>query len=365
MKLVSIEDLKENDVIADPVMTNDFQILLARGTVLKADYIDKLKDLGIQEVFIEDKDENSKKILKKSVRTVEELQAEFVFIKNECANKVRDTLKYHIYDQENKLSELKQSVDEILDDILSCPEVLENVCELRDRKSDIYEHTLSMCVLAMLTALRMHMKREEIKQLGTAALLHDLGLRYTTMRYENVELSSLSVKEQEEYKKHTVYGYSAVSEAEWLSGQEKKMILFHHDNLAGQGYPLHSDRLSILTQILAVCEIIDEMTCGIGYRKRKIWEVLFYLDEIKGTFYYDKIIDTIRGFIAAYPEGTKLVLDDGSIGIVVSQGEKDPMKPVVQIIHKGEKLKEISKEAITLINLEKDTSFSIKEVLEH
>ena len=45
---------------------------------------------------------------------------------------------------------------------------------------------------------------------------------------------SLSVKEQEEYKKHTVYGYSAVSEAEWLSGQEKKMILFHHDNLAGQ-----------------------------------------------------------------------------------------------------------------------------------
>lgn len=361
MKLVGIEQLRENDVIADPVMTADFQILLGRGTVLKADYIEKLRDLGIREVYIEER-KNSYEAQKK---TIKELQKEIVSIKDECANKVKDTLKYHIYDQENKLSELKQSVDDILDEILSCPEVIENVCELRERKPDIYEHTLSLSVLTMLTALRMRMKREEIKQLGTAALLHDLGLRYTTLSFENVEISSLSPKDQEEYKKHTVYGYSAVSEAEWLSGQEKKMILFHHDNLAGKGYPLHSDRLSMLTQILAVCEIIDEMICGIGYKKRKIWEVLSYLDEIKGVYYYDKIIETIRSFIAAYPEGTKLVLDDGSVGIVVSQSEKDPMRPVVQIINKGKRLKELSNEAITLINLEKETTFSIVEVPEH
>ncbi len=361
MKLVGIEQLRENDVIADPVMTADFQILLGRGTVLKADYIEKLRDLGIREVYIEER-KNSYEAQKK---TIKELQKEIVSIKDECANKVKDTLKYHIYDQENKLSELKQSVDDILDEILSCPEVIENVCELRERKPDIYEHTLSLSVLTMLTALRMRMKREEIKQLGTAALLHDLGLRYTTLSFENVEISSLSPKDQEEYKKHTVYGYSAVSEAEWLSGQEKKMILFHHDNLAGKGYPLHSDRLSMLTQILAVCEIIDEMICGIGYKKRKIWEVLSYLDEIKGVYYYDKIIETIRSFIAAYPEGTKLVLDDGSVGIVVSQSEKDSMRPVVQIINKGKRLKELSNEAITLINLEKETTFSIVEVPEH
>lgn len=364
MKLVGIEQLRENDIIADPVMTDDFQILLGRDTVLKAEYIEKLKDIGIQEVFIEEKKNPYKKntVPKK---TVKELQKEIVSIKDECANKVKETLKYHIYDQENKLSELKKSVDDILDEILTCPEVIDNICELRERKPDIYDHTLSLCVLTMLTALRMRMKRDEIKQLGTAALLHDLGLRYTTLKFENVEISSLSLKDQEEYKKHTVYGYSAVSEAEWLSGQEKKMILFHHDNLAGKGYPLHSDRLSILTQILAVCEIIDEMTCGIGYKKRNMWEVLSYLDEIKGVYYYEKIIDTIRSFIAAYPEGTKLILDDGSVGIVVSQSEKDPQKPIVQIIRKGDKLKEFSNEAITLINLEKDKTFSIKEVLEH
>ena len=243
--------------------------------------------------------------------------------------------------------------------------MVQNVCEIRERKPDIYDHTLNLCSMSMLIALRMNVDREDVRQLGTAALLHDLGLRYTTAKYENVELSSLSKEDQEEYKKHTVYGYSAISEMNWLTDQEKKMILFHHENLAGLGYPLHSGELSVLTQILAVCEIMDEMICGIGHKKRKIWEVLSYLEEIKGKYYYSEIIDTICGFIVKYPVGTKLLLDDASIGIVVKQNDKNSEKPIVQIIQKGERTKDISTESITLINLEKDTDYSILDVQEH
>lgn len=348
MRLENINCLKENDVIAEPVMTNDFQILLSRGTVLKAEYIDKLRELQIQEVYIEDNN-----------------RINVIQIKESCSEKIKEILKNHIYSQGDKLSELEQPLNEILDDILNNPEIVKNICELKERKTDIYDHTLNLCCTSMLVALRMGMDYNEIRQLGTAALLHDIGLRYMTTRYENIEISSLSDEEQEEYRKHTVYGYSAVSEVDWLSEQEKKMILFHHENLAGLGYPLHSDHLSVLTQILAVCEIMDEMTCGIGYKKRKIWEVLSYLDQIKGEYYYKEIIESICSFIAMYPTGTRLLLDDGSVGIVVKQGERDPKRPVLQIIQKGERTKKISKEAVTLINLEKDREYSILEVQEH
>ena len=110
---------------------------------------------------------------------------------------------------------------------------------------------------------------------------------------------------------------------------------------------------------------MDEMTCGIGYKKRKIWEVLSYMDQIKGEYYYKEIIESICSFIAMYPTGTRLLLDDGSVGIVVKQGERDPKRPVLQIIQKGERTKKISKEAVTLINLEKDREYSILEVQEH
>lgn len=356
LKLTDVDKLKENSIIAEPVMTDDFQILLNKGTVLKSDYIDKLKELGVREVYIEDDF---------SKMTEEETRKNSVQIKESCFDKIKDILKYHVYNQGQKLSELKQTVDEILDDILSEPQLVQNVCEIRERKPDIYDHTLNLCSMSMLIALRMNVDREDVRQLGTAALLHDLGLRYTTAKYENVELSSLSKEDQEEYKKHTVYGYSAISEMNWLTDQEKKMILFHHENLAGLGYPLHSGKLPVLTQILAVCEIMDEMICGIGHKKRKIWEVLSYLEEIKGKYYYSEIIDTICGFIVKYPVGTKLLLDDASIGIVVKQNDKNSEKPIVQIIQKGERTKDISMEAITLINLEKDTDYSILDVQEH
>lgn len=363
LKLTDVSRLKENSIVAEPVMTDDFQILLSKGTILKSEYIDKLKELGIREVYIEDDFDAVQSDFPKM--TEEEAAKNSIRIKESCSNKIKEILKYHIYNQGNKLSELKQSVNEILDEILSEPELVQNVCEIRERKPDIYDHTLNLCSMSMLIALRMNIDRDDVRQLGTAALLHDLGLRYTTAKYENVELSSLSEEDQEEYKKHTVYGYSAISEMNWLTEQEKKMILFHHENLAGLGYPLHSEQLSVLTQILAVCEIMDEMICGIGYKKRKIWEVLSYLEEIKGKYYYSEIIDTICGFIVKYPVGTKLLLDDGSVGIVVKQNDKNSEKPIVQIIKKGERTKDISMEAVTLINLEKDTDYSILDVQEH
>lgn len=362
MKLTDVDCLKENDIIADSVMTDDFQILLSKGAVLKAEYIDKLKELGIREVYIEDEFNINCKDLEKKADI--EIKKQSVKIQEDCAKRIKELLKQHIYDQEEKLSELKQSVNEILFEILEKPQIVQNICEIQERKPDIYEHSLSLCCTSMIIALRMGMDKNEIKQLGTAALLHDLGLRYTTMKYENIELIDLSQEEQEEYKKHTVYGYSAVSDADWLTEQEKKMILFHHDNLAGSGYPLHSEYLSVLTQILAVCEIMDEMICGIGHKKRKIWEVLSYLEEIKGRYYCEDIIDAISGFIAAYPAGTKLILDDGSVGIVVKQGEKDTKRPVIQIIDKGKRTKDISKEAVTLIHLEKEKEFQIVKVKE-
>lgn len=363
MKLTNVDYLKENDIIANSVMTDDFHILLNKGTKLKQEYIEKLKELGIREVYIEDDiDIVQKDSFKMTGMEIEKASVE---IREECTKMVKGILKSHIYDHEEELSKLKQPVNEILSDILDKPEVVHKICEIRERNSDIYEHSLNLCCISILIAIRMNFGQNEVTQLGTAALLHDLGLRYITVKYENTELESLSQKEQEEYKKHTVYGYSAVSDAKWLTEQEKNMILSHHEDLAGKGYPLHLNHLPVLTQILSVCEFIDEMICGIGHKKKKVWEVLSYLDEIKGILYSEEVIETIRNFIAAYPVGTKLLLNDNSVGIVVRQGDRDPRKPVVQIIEKGNKTIKESKEAVTLIHLEKEPEYFIVKVQEH
>ena len=57
MKLVTVEDLKDGDIIANDVLLEDYTVVLAKGTVIKAPYIDKLRELDIFTVYIEDEQE--------------------------------------------------------------------------------------------------------------------------------------------------------------------------------------------------------------------------------------------------------------------------------------------------------------------
>ena len=57
MKLITIEDLKEGDVIAKDVLLEDYTVLLGKVTVIKESYIDKLRQHAIVTVYIEEKKE--------------------------------------------------------------------------------------------------------------------------------------------------------------------------------------------------------------------------------------------------------------------------------------------------------------------
>ena len=54
MKLVTVEDLREGDIIASDVLLEDYTVVLSKGTVIKSPYIDKLREMEIFTVYIEE-----------------------------------------------------------------------------------------------------------------------------------------------------------------------------------------------------------------------------------------------------------------------------------------------------------------------
>jgi hypothetical protein len=56
MKLVTVEDLKEGDILANDVLLDDYTVVIAKGTEIKNQYINKLRELEIFTVYIEDED---------------------------------------------------------------------------------------------------------------------------------------------------------------------------------------------------------------------------------------------------------------------------------------------------------------------
>lgn len=329
MKIVKLDELKGNEILGKAVITDDCKILLSEGTILKPEYIEKLNDFEINEVYIKEEkivDEQEIAILKKDVE-------------EHFTEKVKEIIEKHTYQHNENLVEICNTADRIISEIITDENVMEHVFDVKKRSSDIYEHSINLCSFATLTALKMKFSEEIVHHIGVGCLLHDLGLRYLTVNYENQDLASLSSMEATEYRKHTVYGYSALKNENWIDDISKNIILYHHECLDGSGYPLHSREIPIEAQIVAVCDVFDEMICGIGCEKVKVYEAVEYLNTFKNEKFNGTIIDVFLEFTAVYPIGSKVRTNEGEIGMVIRQNNKFPNRPVLLMIEKknGEK----------------------------
>lgn len=320
MRSRTLDELTGNEILAKPIMTADFCIVLPEGAVLKPVYIKKLRELEIQKVYIkEDTEEESVLILKTEMESA-------------VKEKVKEILGHHTYQHNEELMELCQTADNIITSIVQEDEVAEQVYDVKERSADIYEHSLSICTMAVLTALKMNMPQNVVHDIGVGCLLHDIGLRYLAIEYTDQNLSTLSEADMADYKKHPVYGYSALKDEGWISDISKSIILYHHERLDGSGYPLRASSLTDAIQIVTVCDTFDEMICGIGCDRVRVYEAVEYLKAFKNIKFGATIVDTFLNFIAVYPAGSRVLTNEGEQAIVVRQNKEFPDRPVLRII---------------------------------
>lgn len=350
MRVCKIDDLSGGEILARAVMTPDYQVLLSEGTKLRKDYIDKLKELGISELYIED----------------EEKTEEVAILKNDLErnfkDKVKTIIEKHTYSHSKELVELSKTADVIITNLLEEEEVIEKIYDIKARSCDVYEHSITICSLAILTSLKMKIPQYKIHDIGVACLLHDLGLRYLTLDYINKDINDLSEMELAEYKKHPIYGYTALQNENWISEMSKNIILYHHERLNGKGYPLRVANIPIEARIVIICDAFDEMICGIGNKRIKVFEAIQHLKNNKDVLYDREIVDIFLEFTAVYPAGSYVLTNKGETGIVLRQNKNNPDKPYIKIIFddKGERIQhDVVKDLST------EESIYIVEVIEN
>ena len=163
MKRMKLSELTGNEILAQSLMTWDYQIILPEGAVLKKEYIDKIEEMGILEVYVKEDEANEIVILKNDIEKT-------------IRSKVKSILERHTYQNNKELQGLTQAADEIITNILDEKEVVEKVFDIKERSADIYEHSISLSSLAILTALRMNVDKQVIHDIGVGCLLHDIRL---------------------------------------------------------------------------------------------------------------------------------------------------------------------------------------------
>ena len=253
-------------------------------------------------------------------------------IKSDCSRKMQDVMdRYITYD--SGIEEIAEAANEIVDDIFSREEVVDTVYDIRERNGDLYDHSVMVATLSILTALKMNLSKLEVYDIGVGSLLHDMGLRYLSVPYQDVDVEEEHDPESLfEYKKHTLYGFSSVEKETWISNESKKIILFHHERLDKSGFPFKQVVMPISVRIVAIADAFDDILCGIGVKRGNVRRALEYIRNGRDKLFEGRIVDYFLEYIAAYPVGTTVITNKGDEAVVIEQNEHFTDRPKIKLV---------------------------------
>lgn len=116
-------------------------------------------------------------------------------------------------------------------------------------------------------ATKMNFNKDDINQIRTAGLMHDIGKIGIDEKILN-KTQKLSSGEWKEIERHSEIGYRILSSVNEFS-EIAEHVLEHHEKWNGEGYPrgLRGEEISLQARIIAVADAFDAMTRDRTYGK--------------------------------------------------------------------------------------------------
>lgn len=324
MRRMLLDSIKGHELLAKDIISNSGIVIMSAGSVIKKEYVRRLSELDIYYVYVEDE-------LSMGIEDKDNIEEK---IKEQCQEIVRNIIDKYSYQGNGELENIQEVAEQIIGDMIGQPEVLFNISGVRRKSESTYSHSINVCALSVLLALRMKMPKLKVREIAVGSLLHDIGYNSMQFDYINAQFNEFNKIEQKELMKHVIYGYSSVIKEDWLTLASKDIILCHHERIDGSGYPFHKkgDKIKAGSKIVAVCDTFDSLVYGFLCPSMKVHHAIDYIVSQAGVKFDFEIVNCFIETVAAYPNGTMVITNTGEKGIVIRQNSKSPTRPVLHMI---------------------------------
>lgn len=227
-------------------------------------------------------------------------------------------------------------------------------------KGYIYQHSVNVCILCLKLAMVLNYDHAHLRQIGLAALVHDIGL----INYDSLisRPARFNVNDFLEVKKHPILGKDILKKiALDLNFEIFDVVHQEHERIDGSGYPygLKEKEICEYAKLIGVVDVYEAMNHARPYRK-KIGHLKIIKDLISEKSKFEpKFLKTLIDNVGIFPLNTIIRLNTKEIAIVISQNPKMPLKPVISVTHDthGQKLPQSK-----LIDLSKNFSIYIHDI---
>lgn len=323
------ESLKPGMRLAKPIFSEEDQLLLHKGEILKGPFINRIKNYEVTEVYIDWHHKYPMEIMEGIIQdTQKQIQEQFKKSFQRLAN--NENLEFE------KIANL---VEEILREILDNKKLLIDLTEVRSTDNYTFEHSVNVCILAMILGKALGYSKKNLKKIGLGALLHDIGK--VGVDEEILKKSKrLTDGEYEEIKRHTTKGYELVKSLDLLCEDSRRIIRDHHEWVNGKGYPkgLKDREIHPFARIVAICDQFDALSTDRVYRKAwSFSDVVEYLIAYQGEIFDSNFVQAFLQSFEIYLEGRLIELSSGKSGIVRKFNRSFPTRPMIQIIQREAK----------------------------
>jgi len=127
-------------------------------------------------------------------------------------------------------------------------------------------HSKKVSELCAAIAEKMHFTQEEVKQMGFAGLMHDIGKMVIDEKIIN-KPEKLNPEEWKEMQRHSEIGFRILSSVSEFS-EIATYILQHHERWNGGGFPkgLRGEEIIMQARMISIAEVYAELTTARAYR---------------------------------------------------------------------------------------------------
>lgn len=332
MRKLHISTVKPGDRIAKTIFTENGNVLLGTGVELSERFIERLKNMGIDTLYIEDK--NTMDIFPEDIirdetrkKAVESVHKTLTTLMDCPVVKGRTSLP--------DLGKTFRSVfGEILTDISSRKDILVSLTNLHILDGYMFHHSVNVAVLAGIMGISKGYNRDQLIELGVGALLFDIGMTQLPKELWNKK-GPLTDEERKRVGNHTEDGYHILRQQHDISLLSAHCALQHHERFAGTGYPreLREQEIHEYAQIISIADVYDALISPRSYRQGYTPnEATEFLMATGNSLFDLNLIKIFLRHVSVYPIATTVQLNTGQVGVVSHVDPLSVHRPTIRVI---------------------------------
>ena len=320
-KNISIYQCKPGDILTEDIYDDCGILIVPKSTVISERVIKRLKTFTIRQLPVYQDEER--------LSSLEKFKRDY----QKNLNVMKEVLSDLAAGRELVYEKVESISDSIYSKINSISNIMEFMNEVKSTDEYTYTHCINVSVYALLIAKWLKLPEEEIKNVVTTGILHDIGKSKIPISLINKK-GPLLPEEFEQMKNHTRIGYKLSEHIPQLTNEIRKGILMHHEREDGKGYPygVKGDDINLYAKIISIADVYDALTSERVYKKRITpFDTFGELKRIGFGHFDTKVLMTFLHNISGYYIGSKVKMNTGDNGEIIFIPPQSITTPIVLV----------------------------------